>query len=130
IRDRISSNGKWDYSDYLKSQAVYVALRASVASESRAVRDLIEDWFANPWNYRGQRSLLHQRLVESLRSSFRDPRRDWQFYAEEVFIFHTGGHRQAWDALADLGLIARASGLRGLVLLFDEFEDVVQNLNR
>jgi hypothetical protein len=130
IRDRISSHGKWDYSDYLKSQAIYVALRAWVASNSDSVHDLVEDWLSYPWNYRGQRSLLYERLVEGLRNCFRDPRRDWQFYAEEVFVFHSGGHRQAWDAIADLDLIARASGKRGLVLLFDEFEDVVQNLNR
>ena len=52
------------------------------------------------------------------------------FIAEETFLFHTGGHRQAWDALNDFNLIAQASGLKGLVLLFDEFEDVVQNLGR
>src|SRR5207249_10538454 len=44
--------------------------------------------------------------------------------------FHTTGLRQAWDALADVHLLARASGHSGLVLLFDEFEDVIQNLNR
>ena len=130
IRDRISDRGKWDYSDFLSSAAVYVALRAWVASKSSAVHNLVEDWLANIPNYRGQRKLLYEQLVQGMRNSFRDPRRDAQFYADEVFIFHTGGHHQAWDALADLDLIARASGLRGLVLLFDEFEDVVQNLNR
>lgn len=129
-RERISSVGKWDYSDHLKSPAIYVALRAWVGSKDRAVRDLIEDWLANPQNYRGQRKLLYNRLVADLRARFRDPRAEWQFYADEVFAFHTGGHRQAWDALADMDLIARTAGLRGLVLLFDEFEDVIQNVNR
>lgn len=129
-RERISSSGKWDLSDYLKSQAVYVALRAWVRSGGQVIRDLVHDWFANPENYRGQRKRLYHELVENRRSAFRDPRREWQFYADEVFAFHTGGHRQAWDALADFDTLARASGLRGFVLLFDEFEDVIQNLNR
>ncbi len=130
IRERISSRGRWDHSEYLKSPAVYVALRAWVASAESENHALIEDWLSNPQNYRGQRKLLYQRLVYDLRSNFRDPRHEWQFYADEVFLFHTGGHRQAWDALADFNLIAKATGLRGLVLLFDEFEDVIQNLNR
>ena len=130
FRDRISSGGKWDLSDFLKSPAVYVALRAWVKAESQDVRHLVQDWFANPENYRGQRKRLFQGLVEGHRKSFHDTRREWQFYADEVFLFHTGGHRQAWDALADFHLLARASGLRGFILLFDEFEDVIQNLNR
>ncbi len=129
-RERISSAGQWDYSDYLKSAAVYVALRAWVHAKGQATRDLVQDWFSNPENYRGQRKRLYSGLVDGLRGSFRDTRREWQFYAEEVFAFHTGGHRQAWDALADFHALALASGLHGLVLLFDEFEDVIQNLNR
>ena len=130
IRERISSKGKWDLSDYLKSPAIYVALRAWANSEAQSVRDLIQDWFANPDNYRGQRKRLYNGLVENLRPAFRDPRREWQFYADDVFAFHTSGHRQAWDALADFQVLARAAGLRGFALLFDEFEDVIQNLNR
>jgi len=130
IRERISSDGKWDLSDYLKSSAVYVALRAWIRSGSQEVRDLIQDWFANPDRYRAQRKRLYCSLVENLRTAFRDPRREWQFYSDEVFAFHTSGHRQAWDAIASFHTLARAAGLRGLVLLFDEFEDVIQNLNR
>ena len=129
VRERISSDGKWDFSDYLKSPAVYVALRAWIHGDTSA-RDIIEDWFSNPDNYRQQRKTLHEQLVADLRPKFRDPRPDWQFYADEVFQFNTGGHRQAWDGLADLHLISKAAGLRGLVLLFDEFEDVIHNLNR
>lgn len=130
IRERISSNGKWDLSDFLKSPALYVALRAWVRSGTKETRELVRDWFENPENYRGQRKRLYLSLVEGLRRFFRDPRREWQFYADEVFAFHTAGHRQAWDALADFHVIARAAGLKGFVLLFDEFEDVIQNLNR
>lgn len=130
VRERVSSHGRWDHSDYLKAPGVYVALRAWVVGRDRRTQELIEDWLVNPQSYRGQRKHLYANLVDGLRSRFRDPRPEWVFYADEVFLFHTGGHRQAWDGLADFHLIARAAGLKGLVLLFDEFEDVIQNLNR
>jgi len=55
--------------------------------------------------------------------------------------FQTGGYfkyrsdrsafyRQCWDALTDLDRLAKACGLKGLVLLVDEYEDVVTNLSR
>lgn len=126
----ISGDGAWEYSDYLSAPGVYVALRAWANSAAQSVRDLVEDWLANPPVYRSQRKPLYQALVADLRSQFRDPRAEWQFYADEVFAFHTGGHRNAWAALADFDLIARSAGLKGLVVLFDEFEDVIQNLAR
>jgi len=46
-----------------------------------------------------------------------------------VFSFRGRGYEQCWSALHDFDLLAKNSGLKGLVLLFDEFEDVVQNLN-
>ena len=130
VRNRISNGGKWDYSEELKAPALYVALRAWVVGENASVHELIQDWLTHPFNYRSQRTMLYDVLVAQLRNRFRDPRASWQFHADEVFHFHTGGHRQAWGGLADLDSMAKASGLRGLVLLFDEFEDVVQNLNR
>ena len=126
----ITSRGTWDYSDYLASAPMYIALRAWVNSASGPVHDRITDWLRSPRDYRSQRKLLYQNLVAGLRTKFRDPRSDWQFYSDEAFLFHTGGHRNAWAALADLDVIARASGLNGLILLFDEFEDVIQNLGR
>lgn len=129
LREAISAGGKWDYSEALACPGMFVALRAWVLAGDSS-HALIEDWLSNPANYRGQRKLLYQQLVEPIRTKARDPRAEWQFYADEVFLFHVAGHRHAWDALADLDITARASGLRGMVLLFDEFEDVIQNLNR
>ena len=39
-------------------------------------------------------------------------------------------YQQCWDALSDLDDLAKACGFNGLVVLVDEFEDVVTNLNR
>ena len=130
-REKVSSKGKWDFSDRLSAPGIYVALRAWVhEGDDRAIRDLIEDWLSSPESYRSQRKLLYRQLVGGLRNNFLDSRPEWQFYADEVFAFHTGGHRQAWDALADLHRISLWSGYRGLILLVDEFEDVIQNLPR
>ena len=129
-RDRISDAGRWRRPELLKSPGVHAALRAWVNDDIGRARDLVEDWLSYPDNYRGQRKRLYKCLVQDLSGRFMDPRPEWMFYAEETFLFHTGGHRQAWDALNDFNVIAQASGLKGLVLLFDEFEDVVQNLGR
>jgi hypothetical protein len=39
-------------------------------------------------------------------------------------------YQQCWNALTDLDKLAKTCGFKGLVLLVDEFEDVVTNLNR
>jgi hypothetical protein len=94
------------------------------------VRDRVVDWLQNPVPYRSQRKILYAELVRNLSEHFLDPRPEWKFYSDEVFTFNRYGHRQSWDALADLDLVTRLAGYRGLVLLIDEFEDVIQNLSR
>ena len=125
--NNLSNGWKWDYSEHLDSQALFVAVRAWATGNAKAC-DLIEDWLLNPWQYRGQRKKLYCHLVENMRKHFRDPRPEWKFYADEVFMFHTGGYAQSWAALRDLERLACAVGLKGLVILFDEFEDVITNL--
>jgi hypothetical protein len=129
-RSLISNKDRWDFSDHLRSASIFVALRAWMRANSLNIRDRIVDWLGNPDVYKSQRKLLYAELVGRLSSKFRDRRMEWQFYADDVFSFHTTGHQQSWAALGDYHMIAKCSGLRGLVLLIDEFEDVIQNLNR
>ena len=124
----LTNNWRWDYSEVLDSPAMFVAVRAWATGLS-TVHDRIEDWFLQPWAYRSQRRLLYSDLVCSLRRFFHDPRPEWQFYSDGVFWFHTQGYAQSWSALRDLQCLLCEAGLKGLVLLFDEFEDVVTNLN-
>jgi hypothetical protein len=123
----LSNNWRWDYSDALDSPAVFVAVRAW-ATGKWSVHDLVEDWFLQPWVYHTRRKLLYSELVGDLRRFFRDPRPEWQFYNDGVFRFDTQGYAQSWSALRDLQRLLREAGLNGLVLLFDEFEDVITNL--
>lgn len=124
----LSNSGRWDCSEILKSSALYVALRAWLTGDSEA-QQLVEDWLLQPWVYQGQRKALYHGLVEALRSHFRDPRREWQFYADDVFVFNSQDYHQSWAALQDIQSLAQESGLNGLVLLFDEVEDILHNLN-
>lgn len=125
----LSSQGKWDYSESLDSKALYLAVRAWHTGTPET-RDLVEDWLGQPWAYRTQRQRLHWELVGKLRHAFRDPRHDRQFYMEKTLEFvAAGGYAESWALLRDLNALARASGLNGLIMLFDEFEDVITNLN-
>jgi hypothetical protein len=124
----LTNNWRWDYSEVLESPAVFIAVRAWTSGNS-TVHDRVEDWFLQPWVYRSQRRLLYSDLVGSLRRFFHDPRPEWQLYSDGVFWFHTQGYAQSWSALRDLQRLLCEAGLKGLVLLFDEFEDVVTNLN-
>ncbi len=125
----LSSNGKWDYSERLDSKALYIAMRAW-HSGSAKTQDLVEDWLEKPWEYRTQRRRLHWELVGSLRGFFCDPRRDWQFYADKTLEFvPTGGYAESWALLRDINSLAKASELSGFIILFDEFEDIITNLN-
>lgn len=126
---KITNGWKWDYSDALASPAMFIAVRAWATGRSD-VRDLIEDWLLQPADYQARRKDLYEALVLNLRANFRDPRPDWKFYdnSEGVFNFQRQEHSQSWSALRDMHDLACAAGLKGLVILFDEFEDVIHNL--
>jgi hypothetical protein len=125
---RFTNEGKWDYSNLLRSPALYVALRAWVKG-SEDMRERVVDWLCQPWLYRTQRKLLHHQLVYRLQHSFREPRSERQFYIQGIFEFHVQGYAQSWALLHDLHFLSVAAGLKGLIVLVDEFEDVITNLN-
>jgi hypothetical protein len=125
----LSNNNKWDFSEKLDSPALFVALRAWMTGKTE-IANVVEDWLCQPWQYKGQRKRLYIQLVENMRKFFRDPRPDWKFYADEVFLFHTQGYAQSWAGLRDLDTLSRAAGLNGMIILFDEFEDVITNIQR
>ena len=127
---KVTNNWKWDYSEALESPPLYVAFRAWAASDSSSVRDLIIDWLTFPENYRSARRRLYANLVQDLRAKFRDPRSYRQFCSplEGVFDFRSSGYKNCWAALEDLNRMCVASGVPGMVILFDEFEDVLTNL--
>lgn len=127
----LTNNWRWDFSQALESPAMFIAIRAW-SSGRPTVHHLIEDWLFQPWTYYSQRKHLYLELVEKLRAHFRDPRPEWKFYAtsEGVFNFQLQDYAQSWATLRDIQKLCHHAGLKGLVLLFDEFEDVIYNLKR
>jgi hypothetical protein len=107
---------------------MFVALRAWLVDKTNA-QNLIEDWFNNPWIFKAQRKKLYYDLVYDLRQYFRDPRAEWQFYSDGVFSFDTQGYIQSWGALKDINTLALAAGLKGVIILFDEFEKSIVDLH-
>lgn len=124
-RDDLTSSGRWNYSDVLGSEALYVAVRAYCVAEDDDARDLAVEWFSHPEKYRTQRRQLMDRLVDDL--PVNDPRGVSELY--RALTPHEDSHRGWWDALRGLDQLARLAGHRGLVLLFDEFEDVLHGFN-
>lgn len=125
--DDLSTGGTWKYSDVLHSPALYIAIRAWVTRDPDA-QLLVEDWLCRSWDYKTQRKRLYLSLVDRFAGRFRDPRPERRFYMDEIFQFARAGHRQSWDMLKDLFDLTKRMGFKGLILLFDEFEDVIQNL--
>ena len=132
-RNKISNGNRWDVDERYRLWApgIYVALRAWVnAGRDSAIRDRVDAWLSTPTNHRGQRRDLYRDLVSGLSGYFHDPRPQWQFMSHDVFSFHTNDYRNSWAALRDIDFVARCSGYNGLVVLVDEFEDVIYNLVR
>ena len=125
----LTNNWRWSFSQELDSKGLYVALRAWSTGDRQA-QDLVEDWLLQPWTYTSQRKRLYVTLVEKLRGFFRDPRPQWIFYDQGVFQFSLQGYSQSWAVLRDIHKLSLASGLKGFIVLFDEFEDIIHNLNR
>jgi hypothetical protein len=123
----LSARGTWAQNEQL-SDPVLIGLRAWVLGRE-SQRSVVEEWFAWPQPYQNRRKDLYYELVADVEHRFNDRRSEAQYYYQNALAFHNDGHRNAWDGLGDLHAIAVASGFRGLVLLFDEFEDVIQNLN-
>lgn len=126
----VTNNWKWDYSEELKSPPLFIALRAWAATDSRDVKATIIDWLTCPDNYKSQRGLLYEQLVEGLRGHFRDPRPSAQMYMEGSLTFIPQLYSACWGALEDINRMCQITGLPGVAILFDEFEDVLTNLNR
>lgn len=128
---KITNNGQWNFSQSLESPAIFIALRAWMSG--RVNKYLVEDLLFQKSNYKTQD--LYQELIHKSRMCYREELEltrtiKWQNYTTKalLFDFKSQGYAQSWAAIRDIHTLARASGMRGLIILFDEFEDVLSNI--
>lgn len=126
---KVTNNWRWDYSEELASPPLFVAFRAWASSDVPEVRQMVMDWLTSPGDYKNRRKEIYLTLVEGLRRHFRAPRSERNFYMEESLVFYPSLYRNCWNALEDIHRMLVASGMTGMAVLFDEFEDVLTNLN-
>ncbi len=126
LRGILESRGLWNSPQPLSSIPFWIALRAWGFSNHSQVKMVIESWLSKPWKF--HRKQLKEPLVESLSPRIAARSWDTHLYSASGFKFNPDGYENSWKAIRDLNLLARLSGLRGHVMLFDEFEDVIQNL--
>lgn len=126
--NRIEGRG-WSWANQLESPGLWIALRAWVYDVGGYAKNTVENWLSFTFEHGTAHTDLHLRLVKARENLFNERRTSTEMKRDHVFDFRFDEHRQSWAALHDLDGIARASGYRGLVLLVDEFEDVIHNLN-
>jgi hypothetical protein len=129
-RRNLSVEGKWSRIREMRSTPLWIALRGWHRSRSKDAKEVVKSWLSSTWDFNSRRQYLYWHLVGQLPPSTNTLISEAELYRSGAFRFDVGGHENAWLALQDLQTLAALSGLRGLVLLFDEFEDVIQNLGR
>jgi hypothetical protein len=125
---RLTNRWKWNESDACESITMFVALRAW-ATGLPAVQELVEDWLFQPWSYYGQRRRIYQELIGNLGRYFQDGHQE-RYYYPDAFKLSVQAYDQSWKFLRDLRMLTAAAGLKGVIILFDEFENMLTGLKR
>ncbi|MEO0971068.1 MAG: BREX system ATP-binding domain-containing protein, partial [Cyanobacteria bacterium J06639_18] len=128
---KIANKNKWNFSQVLESPAHFIALRAWFSG--RCDKDFVEDWLFQTGKYRIAH--IYRELVHKTRMCFREELSltsnfKWQHYTTNstIFNFKYDAYAQCWSTLKDINTLACATGLKGFIILFDEFEDVLSNI--
>ena len=125
---RLSNRWKWTESDACESMLMFVALRAWV-TQVPAAQQLVEDVLFQPWSYYGQRGRVYKELIGDLWRHFKDAHYE-RYYYPDAFKLNVGNYDPAWKFLRDLRVLAAEAGLKGVIVLFDEFENMLTGLKR
>jgi hypothetical protein len=117
----------------LNSYPLFLGLRAWIAGKSRpalfpGLYEQVEAWLCESWQPVYTKTWLKQRFVTALKR----PNSRYQFEpdSKEQYSLRFADGIYARIALAELNKLAVLAGYKGLVLLVDEFEDVLYNLSR
>jgi len=121
VREELSEGGDWHYSDLLGSDALYLAMRAWHRGGTAETRDFAVEAVSFPDRYKGNSWAVQRELVDPFPSGDLDV--DYRLRAATQWS--SDEYERAWSLLGGLDRLARMSGLLGVVILFDEIEDVI-----
>jgi len=124
---KLADDLRWHRSSTLESPGMFVAIRAWLQGDPALFLRVV-NWLSQPALIGPQRTLVHQLLVGPRKLYYVDVQGRMNNISAKASDFHGDGYVQAWAAIRDMDRLARAAGLKGLVLLFDEFEDIIYNL--
>jgi hypothetical protein len=125
---RLTNRWRWNESDVCESITMFVALRAWATGVASA-QELVEDWLFQPWSYYGQRRRIYTELIANLGRFFHDGHQE-RYYYPDAFKLSVQSYDQSWKFLRDLRMLTAAAGLKGVIILFDEFENMLEGLKR
>ena len=108
----VTNRGGWNQPERLGSLCLYVALFLWCRGK---LQDEIADWLQFPWSHKP--TIIAQTVRQRMPA-----------VKAADLSFQRDQYSESWKAIAAIHTLAQVAGLRGLVLLFDEFEDVF-NLN-
>ncbi len=110
-----------------EAPGVHLALRAWCHCDDVDLRETVVTWLNLPDDAMVNKRTVAQKLIYKLPYGL-EHRGINETVRNGVTFFRVYGYKQCWDAISDLDLLANMVGCSGLVCLFDEVEDFVQNI--
>lgn len=119
------------YNGNRRSAPLQEALNWWLKYDLPQTRDVIVEWISNPYHFTttSSQEKLYYRILNKTYFSSQDKAQLAVLRREGVFKWSdSADYTRTWAAFAEVDRLVRIAGAKGLILLIDEFEDVVTNL--
>lgn len=119
------------YNGNRRSAPLQEALNWWLKYDLPQTRDVVVEWLSNPYHFTTAPSQekLYYRILNKNYFNSQDKAQLSALRREGVFKWSDGSdYTRTWAAFAEMDRLVQIAGTKGLILLIDEFEDVVTNL--
>ena len=128
----LRDDGKWRWhiaqrQGGFEAPGLHMALRAWCQSNDMEVRDTVVGWLNSPDEAQVEQRRLASQLIDRALPIGMEHRGTRDVLRDGTFKFRNQAYQQSWDAIADIDRLVFMCGKDGLVIVFDEVEDFVQN---
>lgn len=125
----LHNDEKWDKKRKFNTEPFFLGIRTWLHTDSYLLQDYIVNWFQFPQNnFVGTPSNVFNSFVKGMRKYFLDARPKGYFTRERLNFTHNDD--LCWAFLKDIIIAARSIGFKGLILCFDEFDEIISAINR